>query len=238
MFLFCKLYVAHLLGDFVFQFEELYRLKVRHVLGHFLHVIIHIGFSLLLVSPYLSHGFIWKFIGALGLVHLCQDLIKYQLQKRFPQATFFLFTLDQIIHALVIASILYFPLSRQKLGFPDLAFLNYGYFEESWTYFAIAFLLATFGCAYFLNAFRKSFTPASRKDYYITSFEMFHGIFERGSIVTFYFFTANPLMLLAVFLSGLLRIPFRPLRNFFDFISGAAIAALAGYAFRTLHLWI
>lgn len=234
MFLFFKLYIAHILSDFVLQFEELYRLKTRNILGHCLHFFVHIAISLILVLPYLSDVFIWKFIGAVGLIHLLQDLMKHKLQKKFPKASFFLFTADQIIHALVIASILYFPISSQKLGFPALPLLNYWYFDETWTYFAVAFLLSTFGCAYFLNALRKSFIPSSRTDYYITSFEMFHGILERGTIATFYFFSSSPLMLSVVFLTGILRFPFKPLRNFFDFFLGAMISAVTGYAFRII----
>jgi hypothetical protein len=41
MFLFLKLVLAHLIADFILQFEELYQLKIRSFLGHLAHVLIH-----------------------------------------------------------------------------------------------------------------------------------------------------------------------------------------------------
>jgi len=59
--LFLKLILAHLIADFILQFEELYQLKIRSFLGHLFHALIHGLVSLALLYPYLNVLQIWIF---------------------------------------------------------------------------------------------------------------------------------------------------------------------------------
>jgi len=231
MFLFLKLYLAHLVGDFVLQFEELYSLKVRNVWGHIGHVLIHVLVSLLLTIPYWHQPQIWFFIAALGTVHLMQDLLKYNLQKKHPAFTLPLFVLDQVFHFLTVSCILLLPVSRLELGFPSSPSWNLYYSQSLWTVYAIAFLIATFGGSYLLHNFRKNYVPGSRPDHLITSFEMSHAIIERSLWVTAILFPGHPLLWAAVAVAGLSRLAFPKLRNAADFLMSCFWAASVGLLF-------
>src|SRR5664279_3677669 len=98
MFLFLKLILAHLIADFILQFEELYQLKVRSFLGHLSHALIHGLVSLALLYPFLQEPQIWIFVVGMVLIHLAQDLIKYSFTKKMPANTFIYFMTDQICH--------------------------------------------------------------------------------------------------------------------------------------------
>lgn len=233
MFVFLKLVLAHLIADFILQFEELYRLKVKSRLGHFFHGLIHFLCSLLLLFPYLDVPFIWVFVSALSIIHYFQDLLKYRLQAKHPKQIFWCFTIDQLFHLLFISSILLFPYNSAERGFPRNATLNFLYSGNTITLYAIAYVAAIFKGCYFLHALRRSFLPKTRPDHFITSLEVWHGIVERGFFVSLFLFNIpSPALLLALPLVSLLRVPSKKLRNITDFILSFAYASLTGIFFR------
>lgn len=233
MFIFYKLVLGHLIADFFLQFEELYHLKLRSQLGHFVHVLIHFGVCLLLVFPYLDKPLIWIFVGTIALIHFLQDGMKYSLQEKYPRSMFLIFFIDQIIHILFLACILLFPISKLKVGFPDMLVLNIFYLEEHWTRLAIVFLVTTLGGSYFLHNFRQSYFPdSSRPDHFITTFEILHSGLERVLITAL--FAASPYgFLLALSpAAGILRLFSVKLRNGIDFILSFLYAAAVGFLCR------
>lgn len=231
MFLFLKLYLAHLIGDFILQFEELYQLKVRRFAGHIWHVVIHAVVSALLVIPYLDSPFMWAFILIISTIHLGQDLVKYTLQKKAPAYRCPLFVLDQIGHVFVVGSILLFPISREVRGFPGHTGLDFYYGSNILTLLAIAFILSTFGAAYLMHSLRTTYFPDDRHDHYITRFEMLHGLVERTVITGAFLFSSNPLVWAASLAVGVLRLFSPRLRNGVDFLLSFALAAVTGYVF-------
>ncbi|HTL47707.1 MAG TPA: DUF3307 domain-containing protein [Verrucomicrobiae bacterium] len=234
MFLFLKLYLAHLIGDFILQFEELYRLKVRSVWGHLLHVLIHVLVSLIIIYPYWHQPSIWFFILGLGTVHFIQDVIKYTTQKKIPAYTFPLFVIDQIFHGLVVSSVMLLPVSRLVLGFDGAPWDAY-YRESTWTLYLIAFVLVTFGGSYLLYNFRKNYIPGTRPDHLITPFEMSHALIERPLIAGIFLFGDSPLIWLFALLAGIPRLFFPKLRDPLDFSMSFLYSALIGLIFKT---WI
>jgi hypothetical protein len=213
MFLFLKLILAHLIADFILQFEELYQLKVRSFLGQLLHVLVHGVVSLALLYPYLNEPVIWAFVAGAVLIHLAQDLLKYSFTKKTPKNTFAYFMLDQACHVLVLTAIFLFPISREVRGFPDSALFNMLYTQDVWTLRAIFFILLTFGGSYILNAFAKSYLKDSPPLFMITSTEMFHSIFERTLVAWIILHASQLPMLLLIPFVGLLRLFSAPLRN-------------------------
>jgi len=233
MFLFLKLYFAHLLGDFVLQFEELYQLKIRSQLGHFFHVMIHALLMIVVTLPYLDMSFMWFFICGVVAVHYMQDNLKYRLQLKFPQHRFFLFVADQLLHGLVVATILLFPASREVRTFDGQPW-DLFYAHSFWALLAIAFVLTTFAGSYLLHAFRSNFFPG-RPDHFITNFEMSHAIVERTTITGLFLFTVHPALLGATLLISILRLPSKKLRSMPDFIMSFIYAAFVGLLFR---IWL
>ena len=213
MFLFLKLILAHLIADFILQFEELYQLKVRSFLGQLLHVLIQGLVSLAILFPYLNEPVIWAFVAGVSLIHLTQDLIKYSFTKKTPANTFVYFMTDQFCHVLVLSTIFLFPISHEVRGFPNAALLNLLYTQDLWTIRVIFFILLTFGGSYILNAFAKSYLKHCPPLFMITSTEMLHAILER-TLVAWIVFGMTPLpALLLIPGIGLFRLFSKPLRH-------------------------
>lgn len=232
MFLFLKLILAHLIADFILQFEELYRLKVRSFLGHLLHALIHGLVSLLLLWPYLDSLQVWVFVTAMVLVHLLQDLIKYSATKKTPANTFVYFMTDQCCHVLVLATVFFLPISREVRGIACGSILDALYRQNLWTLAAIFFITLTFAGSYILNAFAKSYLKAPSPLFLITSPEMAHAILER-SLVAGIILTGGPAWtLLLIPCAGVLRLPFKRLRDRTAFLLSLIYAVLITLLFQ------
>lgn len=231
MFLFLKLVLAHMVADFILQFEELYQLKLKSWLGHAGHVLMHLLMMIVLTLPYLSQPAVWVFILAITAVHYLQDQIKYSLQAKNPENTFWYFTIDQVFHLLFISTVFLLPASREILSLGS-GKLHKLYTSNTLTLLLIAFIGVTFKSSYFLHSFRKTFMPrSSRPDHFITSFEMAWALFERTWILGC-FLVLSPLSLSLSVIPGIFR-PLSPkLRNLPDFIMSYVYAAAAGLIFR------
>ena len=229
MILFINLILAHMIADFMLQFEELYRLKVKSKLGHFLHVFIHLTVSLLVSIPFLYHPLTWIFITALSFIHYGQDIIKYRLQKN-EKIMFWCFTIDQIIHFFIITSVLILPISRLEPHNVNIPFLKHFVKTPEISLVVIEFIAASFGGTYFLHALRKSYCKNTRPDHFITSFEMTHAMIERGLIA--YAWTFGNLFFIAFSpLIGLIRLSDKRLRSKFDFFLSYLLSATLGIIF-------
>jgi len=246
MLIFLKLCLAHLVADFLLQFDELFKLKLRSVWGHIFHAGFHALVSLLLLIPYWGDPFIWIFVIATSAIHFFQDRLKYRFMGN--QRFFFLiFIADQIFHVLFLATIFLFPISAEVRGFgccptgaaPLAAALGKGcpvlnalYTDNHWTLAAIVFLTATFAGSFTLYAFRKSYLPGKRPDQLISTFEIFHALAERSVMTGIFLFAPSPVFFAAAPLAGLSRLPFPQVRNFPDFILSLVWAAATGLIFR------
>ena len=234
MTIFLKLCLAHLIADFLLQFEELYQLKLKSILGHAIHASLHGVVSLILLYPYLDEPFIWIFLAVMTVVHFIQDVNKYRFIST-KKWLFPLFTGDQILHVLALATIFFFPISREIRGFPDKLLLNYFYVEKEWTLYAMSFLTTTFLAAFFLHSFRISYLPYERQDPFITNLEMRHGLIERSLVTGIFIFASNPLILILSPAAGLFRLPFPLLRNAVNFFLSYGFAVAIGLLYR---MWL
>ena len=234
MFVLQKLILAHLIADFVLQFEELYQLKLRSTVGHVVHASCHTVMSLLLLWPYLTRPSVWLFVGIISVVHFFQDLWKYARMGR--RHTFcLLFVWDQLVHLACLTPVLLLPFSRDVLGFPGAPRLDLLYRDPTMTLLAIAFITLTFAASYLLHAFRINYVPRSRPDHFITSFEMAHGFVERSLIAGVCAFATSPVPLILLPAVGLLRAPFPRLHNLTDFALSLALSLTLGLLFR---MWL
>jgi hypothetical protein len=233
MFVFLKLCLAHLIGDFVLQVDELYQLKVKHAAGHLVHALSHALVTLLVLFPYLGDPFIWVFVIVISFIHLFQDVVKYRLM-RHKQFFLHLFLADQALHFLFLSAILFFPVSSEKMGFPNLPTLHLLYTDSLWTIYSIAFLAATFCGSFTLNALSVTYLKDQRPDHFITTPEMVHGIVERAVVAGIFLLSSNPVVFALSPLAGALRLFSARLRSLRDYALSFAFAALVGILFR---LW-
>ncbi len=232
--IFLKLCLAHLIADFILQVEELFQLKLKSLVGHFLHGLCHVAVSLLFLWPYLRDPMIWKFVLSISAIHCFQDIAKYHLVEKHKKHFFLIFVVDQAIHFLFLSSIFLFPGSGRILGFAASPVLNELYTENRWTLYAIVFVAATFAGSFLLHAFRINFVPDSRKDHFITSWEIVHGLLERSVITWLFIFAPNPWALVFSPLIGLIRPFLKRINDKTDFFISFNYAAMVGLIFR---LW-
>ena len=231
MFILLKLCLAHLIADFVLQVDELYQLKVKSVAGHIVHALSHALVTLIVLFPYLGDPFIWVFALAISTIHLFQDLAKYRLM-RYKRYFLHIFLADQALHFLFLSVILFFPVSSQKLGFPDWPTLNLLYTEDRWTMGAIAFLVTAFCGSFVLHALSVTYFKNPRPDHFITTLEMVHGIFERTIIAGIFLLASNPLVFILSPSLGAIRFLSRRLRSKRDYLLSFMYAGLIGIIFR------
>lgn len=232
MFLFLKLILAHLLADFFLQIEELYRLKVQSIWGHIFHVLIHGAVTFTLLYPYLNEPVIWFFVIGLLMMHLVQDFIKYTLTKKIPKNTFLYFMADQFVHLFVIGLIFMLPVSCEVRGFPGHPLLNDLYTQNIWTLNAIFLILLTLAASYTFFAFYQSYRKNARPDHGITSLEIIVASLERILVGGTVLWVANPVWVLVTPLAGILRLPFKKMRDRVDFLVSITYAVLLGLLFR------
>jgi len=232
MFLFLKLILAHLIADFILQFEELYQLKIRNFLGQLFHALIQGLVSLALLYPYLNLPQIWLFVTGLVLAHLAQDLIKYSITKKNPANTFVYFMTDQLCHVLVISAIFLLPVSHEIRGFPNSALLDTLYRNNIWTLGAIFFITLTFAGSYVLNAFTKSCLKERPPLYLISSSEIAYAILERSLVAGVLLSCTSPWMLLLIPCVGIFRLPVKPLRDMTAFLLSLIYAILITLLFQ------
>lgn len=100
---FLHLILAHLLGDFVFQSNDLIQKKYKSWTGTFQHVCIIGAFTILALLPYWHQREAWFIIGIIFGVHFVQDCLKIEFDARYnKKKSTFPFFADQILHVSLI----------------------------------------------------------------------------------------------------------------------------------------
>lgn len=127
--MFWTLFLAHLLGDYPLQTDEMARAK-QHWPGLLRHVAVHLLLLLLLAGA--DRGRLWPYLLALAAAHLAIDVLKNVLRRRWPQRDFALYLLDQGLH---LATLLL--AAAWMVG--ETAITR----DQPWMAMAVAYLLAT-----------------------------------------------------------------------------------------------
>ena len=127
------LFLAHLLGDFVFQTDWMVRnrdnLKVLS-----LHAGIHFALMFLLVGQ--LRWIIWPYLLLLALVHLGQDRLKNNITNKRPEWVQAAFIIDQTLHfAAIIALVLWVQRMTELTPLPE---------KPVWVLVAITYLFITY----------------------------------------------------------------------------------------------
>lgn len=92
------LLLAHLLGDFPLQTNQVFKMKLASKRGLSLHIAIHIVTAAILIENWWQY---WDLLLVLAIVHFLTDYIKIRLQKMEQPLTPG-FIADQIAHILTI----------------------------------------------------------------------------------------------------------------------------------------
>ncbi len=117
--LFATLIIAHVLGDFALQTDQVYRLKTQGGLGGLaVHVIIHLIATVFLIRPTEPLS-ILLFLLNLGVIHYLIDWVKLKTKS---ERNYISFVVDQIAHFSHLILLTYL--------FPDLQ----GVINSPWVY--------------------------------------------------------------------------------------------------------
>ncbi|QQT24886.1 DUF3307 domain-containing protein [Sphingobacterium spiritivorum] len=98
------LFVAHILGDFVFQPKKWVDGRAHHIRYIFYHVGVHAALLCLFFIRDLSHW--WPAIAVIVLSHLAIDSLKVSLERKMNSNPLLLFSIDQLLHLTVLAAVL------------------------------------------------------------------------------------------------------------------------------------
>jgi hypothetical protein len=184
MFLFWRIILSHVLGDFPLQIDSIYFLKVRSKLGGLVHGSVFILLNLLLGWPYLGNKLVLGSLIAIGLVHTVIDGMKISFKGRYSQGeTVITFLSDQLVHlAVIIAFILPLRLPPPEiLSTRGLAGL---YYSDKFVFYSIAYMFAAFGGLIVSAALKNTFSKGTVSISSIPHFERFYGLAERA-LITF-----------------------------------------------------
>jgi hypothetical protein len=195
MFIYIRLLLAHLIGDFPLQLNPVFNLKQKSLLGGIPHALIIVICSLLLMWPYLNHPATWHFAFFIGSVHLLQDWIK--LRCTVPRLSFWTYIADQLSHAGVLALIFFTDLPVFALPTDSGNPLLQLYCNDHVIVYCIALILATYNGFYMIRNFKDSFFLKPEQH---TAFEKWYGIVERALIVTCFYLAGSTLYLLPAML--------------------------------------
>lgn len=200
MFLFLRLFLAHMLGDFPFQTSEIFRLKTQSIWGQILHAQIVAITAVILSIPYLGHTSLWLFIFFIASTHVSQDWIKIKIWNRRLNY-FWSFTLDQTLHIAVIALVLLFPYAHhapvRPVNLPEwLAW----YWRDDVIVHGVAYLMTTFQGIYHLDTLKRSYLKSHQGVFSMRKLDVRYGMCERAVITALAaspYLVWTPLVLLA-----------------------------------------
>lgn len=139
-----ELVLAHLLGDFVFQSNDLIHRKYKSWTGVLEHVCIITLFTVLFLFPYWLQPTMWATAGTIFAVHFVQDLLKIKYDIRFnaKKKSTIPFFLDQLFHISLIAYLAPAFNALPTLVLP--AWLSQLYFGQFLTIYCIGLILFTY----------------------------------------------------------------------------------------------
>lgn len=199
MFIFLRLILAHLIGDFPLQFNKVHALKHKGFWGHLPHIFIIMLCFVALSLPFLNIPEMWAFILFIGVTHLVQDWIKIRFCSKKGFA-FISYMLDQILHLSLIASVF---LTELRYLNPVLIHDNaYDiYYNDTYILIFITMITITYNGHYMILMFKKDYIDENTS---YSTFEKYYGMIERA--LAFIIFLYSPIFLIILPLIFLFRI--------------------------------
>jgi hypothetical protein len=131
--MFWRLFLAHLLGDYIFQPDWIVFNK-RRIWVLSLHAAIHFASMFLLVGIYYKEA--WPKLLILAFIHLIMDWVKDSLTKWFDLNTALTYVIDQIIHILILGVVALWIEGDLALAFTSDS--------VPWLVYASGYLLTTY----------------------------------------------------------------------------------------------
>lgn len=229
MFLFLRLILAHFIGDFPLQIDEISRQKREGIRGHILHGLVVCLSYIVFALPFLNQPWLLFLIAFFSFTHVFLDWLKPKLDRRNPP-NFWLFCLDQCLHIGILSLVLFFDYSWRVPVIPD-NMLGYLYGSNRVIATVIAYFIATFAGTYLLYAFTNTCLARFCPDKVPNSLN--YGLLERAMIMTIFCFCAPifyPLVVLLLFVRKI----WPEKHRVYQWLLNSLYAAVIGLALRAL----
>lgn len=228
MFLFLRLLLAHFIGDFPFQADQIYREKMHSIQGQILHGLI-IGVLCAIFSwPFLSHPAAWGLILVFIVSHIFIDWLKIRIdKKKIP--VFWAFLMDQLLHISVLSLVFLFDFSRDIPNIQHPLFSLYN--SNKLIALVTTYIIVTFAGTYLLDTFKKNYFPRFMET--AGSKSINYGLVERGLIMAvFCLFPIwfYPLVLILLFADIITRRK----KGAFDFLLNLIYAGIGGLIIKAV----
>lgn len=195
MFIFIRLLLAHFIGDFPLQFNKIYNLKHKGLIGILPHALIIMACLIILSWPYLNFPGLWGFIFFVTIIHLFQDSIKVGYKGMKYSFWFYLF--DQIAHVALISMVLFTDLKNLRPPKNAEGFLVSLYNNNLLVIYLIAIIIATYNGYFMIRNLKNTFLRKARS---CSTYEKWYGMFERALLVSIFLLDRY----LFLFISGVL----------------------------------
>ncbi|MCM8781136.1 MAG: DUF3307 domain-containing protein [Candidatus Omnitrophica bacterium] len=180
MFIFIRLLLGHLIGDFPLQFNKIYNLKHRGLIGIIPHALIVMSCFILLTLPYLNLPGLWGFIFFLSITHLFQDSIKIGYKGIRYRLLFYL--LDQVSHVGLVSLVFVTNIKNikpiQKAGLIWSLYNN-----DLLAIYIIAIIIATYNGYFMMRNLKNNLLG---RGHIYSGFEKWYGMFERAILVSIF----------------------------------------------------
>lgn len=196
MFIFARLLLAHLIGDFVLQSNKILAMKRKGIFGVGVHVLIIFFCFVILSWPYLNNINLWLFIVFVCVTHLIQDHWKIQDDKKNGQSPW-KYLLDQAVHIAILAIVFLTNLKNIAPVPQDGAILASLYNNTTLVLYLGALIFAVLGGFYLIISI---YQDLFKKEKHYKNTEKWAGFIERAGIVTFFFFGPKNLIVLCLLL--------------------------------------
>ena len=194
---FLLLLLAHLIADFPFQTNWVFKMRQKYRWGGWIHILIHTITTTILLTPYLHHYQTWIVIGIITITHYTIDQMK--------KPTIWHFFMDQLLHlgVILMCALGLRGLTTQYIPSP----LNYFFLNNNLLMLLIGFFTATFAGTIFIYFIKITW----REDYTnrpILIYEKVSGVLDRGIVYISLMagIYLNPLYILVAILPPLIRI--------------------------------
>ncbi|QQR54827.1 DUF3307 domain-containing protein [Candidatus Peregrinibacteria bacterium] len=147
-----EMLLAHFLGDFVFQSNDLIVRKYRSWTGTFEHVCIISFFTVLFLFPYWHYHETWRAASLIFVTHFFQDIlkIKYDIHFNAKRKSTLPFFMDQFLHIGLIVYLTTLFSGLEASAMP--IWLHNLYFSQLLTLYLLG--LVGFSFVYDLTAFQ------------------------------------------------------------------------------------
>jgi hypothetical protein len=172
MYIFLRLLLAHFIADFLFQSDQIFRLKNRHFLGLIAHGLIVFIVSVVCCLMYVQRLDLVLFLLYITATHILVDKTKIYLLSRYKINETLAFFIDQAIHLLIISTVFLTDLINLPACSFSNKYLNL-YNNDAFIVFIIGYILTIWGGNVLILYLKESRSSKNNAVKFLGSYERF-----------------------------------------------------------------